>query len=149
LQMAVIEFARNVCKLAKANTTENEPGTPHPVVDILPEQKVVTEKGGTMRLGLYEAHLVNGTITRKLYGSSTASERHRHRYEVNPEYHEQLRKGGLVISGTSENGRLVEYIELPKHKYFVATQAHPEYKSRLEKPSPLFLGFVRACANLK
>lgn len=147
LQLAVIEFARNVCKLENANSTELNPNTKYPVVDILPEQKKVKDLGGTMRLGLYTADLLKGSIVAKLYNSNKASERHRHRYEVNPEYHDILKKSGLVLSGTSENGRLVEFIELSKHKYFVATQAHPEYRSRLEKPSPLFLGFVKACSQ--
>ena len=147
LQMAVVEFARDVCNLEDANSTEIEPNTKHPVVDILPEQKQVKDLGGTMRLGLYKADLLKGSIVAKLYNSAEAYERHRHRYEVNPEYHDILKKNGLVLSGTSENGRLVEFIELPKHKYFAATQAHPEYRSRLEKPSPLFLGFIKACSE--
>lgn len=145
LQLSVVEFARNVCGLSDANSTEVNPKTPHPVVAILPDQVHVKDMGGTMRLGLYEAHLLKGSIVAKLYGSTTASERHRHRYEVNPDYHKALADKGMVISGTSENGRLAEFIELPDKKYFVATQAHPEYRSRLEKPSPLFLGFIAAC----
>ena len=147
LQLAVVEFARNVCGLKDANTTEINPSTTNPVVAILPDQIHVRDKGGTMRLGLYEAQLLKGSIVAKLYGATSNMERHRHRYEVNPEYHKILTEKGLVISGTSENGRLVEFIELPDRKYFVATQAHPEYRSRLEKPSPLFLGFVGACVK--
>ena len=145
LQLAVVEYARNICKLEDANSTEVNPKTQHPVVAILPDQMHVKDMGGTMRLGLYEAHLAKGSIVAKLYGSTTCSERHRHRYEVNPDYHKELTEHGMVISGTSENGRLAEFIELSDKKYFVATQAHPEYRSRLEKPSPLFAGFIAAC----
>ena len=98
-----------------------------------------------MRLGAYTAILKEGTLTRSLYGKSEASERHRHRYEVNPEYHDILTEKGMIFSGSSQDGRLVEFIELPGHKFFVATQAHPELKSRMETPAPLFYGFVKAC----
>jgi len=145
LQLAVVEYARNVCRLNGANSTEFDTHAPFPVIDILPEQKEIKEKGGTMRLGAYEAVVKEGTVVRKLYDSSIVSERHRHRYEVNPEYHKLLTDNGLVFSGMSKDGRLVEFIELPHLKYFVATQAHPELKSRLTKPSPLFYGFVKAC----
>jgi len=145
LQLAVIEFARNVCGLGGANSTEIEPDTPHPVIDILPEQKEVSEKGGTMRLGAYPAMLKDGTLARSLYGAKEVSERHRHRYEVNPDYHALIAQKGMVFSGTSRDGRLVEFIELPDSKFFVATQAHPELKSRMESPAPLFYGFVKAC----
>ena len=134
LQLAVVEFARNVCGLAGANSTEVNPNTPHPVIAILPEQKMITNLGGTMRLGSYKALLKGGTKVSQLYNDSVAYERHRHRWEVNPEYHDILKKSGLVISGASNNGELVEFIELNNHPYFVATQAHPEYKSRLERP---------------
>ncbi|WP_456419257.1 glutamine hydrolyzing CTP synthase [Methanocaldococcus infernus] len=144
LQCAVIEFARNVCNLEGANSTEFDPETKHPVIDLLPEQKEVKEKGGTMRLGAYKAILKEGTLVHKLYGRKEVYERHRHRYEVNPEYHEILEKHGLIISGTSPDGRLVEFIEL-NNDYFVATQAHPEFKSRPNKPHPLFDGLVKAC----
>jgi CTP synthase len=145
LQLAVIEFARHVCNLPEANSTEIDPNTPHPVIDILPEQRDVSEKGGTMRLGAYAALLKEGTLVRTLYGSEEVSERHRHRYEVNPKYHDTIREHGMVFSGISGDGRLVEFIELPDHTFFVATQAHPELKSRMEKPAPLFYGFVKAC----
>ena len=144
LQLAVVEYARNVCHLNGANSTEFDPDTPFPVIDILPGQKEVKEKGGTMRLGAYEAVVKEGTVVRKLYDSSFVSERHRHRYEVNPEYHKLLTDNGLVFSGMSKDGRLVEFIELPHLNFFVGTQAHPELKSRLTKPSPLFYGFVKA-----
>ncbi|MBW1786683.1 MAG: CTP synthase (glutamine hydrolyzing) [Deltaproteobacteria bacterium] len=145
LQLGVIEFCRNVCGLTGANSTEMDPNTPHPVIDILPEQREISDKGGTMRLGAYPALLKEGSVVRKLYGTEEASERHRHRYEVNPAYHDTILEHGLVFSGTSRDGRLVEFIELPASKYFVATQAHPELKSRMEKPAPLFFGFVKAC----
>jgi CTP synthase len=145
LQLAVVEFARNACNLTGAHSTEFDPDTPHPVIDLLPEQKNITEKGGTMRLGAYEAALKKGSLVRNLYGADSISERHRHRYEVNPKYHTILTDRGLVFSGTSQDGRLVEFIELPTHEFFVATQAHPELKSRMEKPSPLFYGFIQAC----
>jgi CTP synthase len=145
LHMAVIEFSRNVCHLEGANSTEIDPDTPYPVIDILPEQRKVKEKGGTMRLGAYRAILKEGSLTQSLYGGNEAFERHRHRYEVNPEYHEIITKNGMVFSGNSSDGRLVEFIELPGLKYFVATQAHPELKSRMDFPAPLFFGFVKAC----
>jgi len=145
LHMAVVEFARNVCHLENANTTESDPDTPHPVIDILPEQKQVVQKGGTMRLGQYKAVLKKDSLVYSLYQSTEAWERHRHRYEVNPAYHQILEEQGMVFSGLSEDGKLVEYIELPQLRYFVGTQAHPELKSRMESPSPLFLGFVKAC----
>jgi CTP synthase len=145
LQLAVIEFARNVCNLERANSTEIDPESPHPVIDILPEQRDVSDKGGTMRLGGYAAILKEGSLVHSLYGAMEVSERHRHRYEVNPEYHSIIEENGMVFSGTSRDGRLVEFVELPNLKYFVATQAHPELKSRMEKPAPLFYGFVKAC----
>ncbi|MBI5148753.1 CTP synthase (glutamine hydrolyzing) [Candidatus Pacearchaeota archaeon] len=145
LQLAVVEFARNVCNLENANSTEINPATRFPVIDILPEQKSVSEKGATMRLGAYKAILKDDTLTKQLYNSNEIYERHRHRYEVNPEFHKILQENGLIFSGTSENERLVEFIELPEHKFFIATQAHPEFNSSLLKPSPLFDGFVKAC----
>jgi CTP synthase len=145
LQLAVIEYARNKCGLEGANSTEMDPTTHHPVIDILPEQKEVTEKGGTMRLGAYTAILQEGSLVQRLYGAAEVSERHRHRYEVNPDYHALLRDHGLVLSGSSLDGRLVEFIELPHLKFFAGTQAHPELKSRMERPAPLFYGFVKAC----
>ena len=145
LQLAVVEFARNVCKLDGAGSTEMDSDTPYPVIDILPEQREVSDKGGTMRLGAYPAVLEEGTLVRSLYGADETSERHRHRYEVNPEYHSIIAEKGMVFSGRSQDGRLVEFIELPNLKFFVATQAHPELKSRMEKPAPLFYGFVNAC----
>jgi CTP synthase len=147
LQLAVIEFARNVCGLKGANSTEIDVNTPHPVIDILPEQKTITDKGGTMRLGAYHAVLKPGTLVRSLYGIDEVSERHRHRYEVNPAYHQVIQEKGMVFSGCSRDGRLVEFIELPHLKFFAATQAHPELKSRMEIPAPMFYGFVKACMS--
>lgn len=147
LQMAVIEFARNVCGLENANSTEVDGDCVHPVVDILEDQKDVENKGGTMRLGACTAYIKKGSKVFSLYGSEEVSERHRHRYEVNPEYHEALEGKGLVLSGVSPDGTLVEFVELENHPYFVATQAHPELKSSLLKPAPLFMGLVSACMS--
>lgn len=149
LQLAVVEFSRNSCGLEGAHSTEFDPHTLHPVIDLLPEQKNITKKGGTMRLGAYEAVLKQGSMVRKLYGSESIFERHRHRFEVNPEYHAILTDHGLVFSGTSKDGRLVEFIELPTKAFFIATQAHPELKSRMEKPAPLFYGFIQACLRVR
>ena len=145
--MAVIDFARHVCQLEGASSTEMDPDTPHPVIDILPEQKKISDKGGTMRLGGYSAKLMKDSVVYNLYGDEEVSERHRHRYEVNPEYHSVLQQNGMVFSGVSSDGRLVEFIELPNLKYFTATQAHPELKSRIDKPAPLFFGFIKACQS--
>jgi len=143
LQMAVIEFARNVCGL-QANTTEVDADCQDPVVDLLEEQKKIEDKGGTMRLGAYPAILREGSIVHSLYGVSRIYERHRHRYEVNPKYHKILKDNGLVLSGVSPDGTLVEFIELENHPYFVGTQAHPELKSSLTSPAPLFKGLIEA-----
>ncbi|OGM03200.1 CTP synthase [Candidatus Woesearchaeota archaeon RBG_13_36_6] len=147
LQLAVVEFARNVCGIEDANSTEVDAKTAHPVIFIMPEQEKVTNKGATMRLGSQKAMLKKGSLVQKLYKSDVAFERHRHRYEVNPKYHDMLQKNGMIFSGMSPDKQLVEFIELPKHKYFVATQGHPELKSRLERPAPLFYGFVKACVS--
>jgi CTP synthase len=152
LQLAVVEFARNVCGLKGANSTEFDPQTPYPVIDILPEQKKLIEEskyGATMRLGSYPAVLKEGSIVWKVYGKQKeVSERHRHRFEVNPEFHQILQENGLVFSGVSPDGRLVEFIELKDHPYFVATQAHPEFKSRPLRPAPLFDGLIKACIKI-
>ncbi|MBS3149011.1 CTP synthase (glutamine hydrolyzing) [Candidatus Woesearchaeota archaeon] len=144
LQLAVIEYARNVCNLERASSEELDTMTPHPVVVFLPGQSNSTAKGGTMRLGSCTAKLDPRSLVASLYGTPEAVERHRHRYEVNPEYHGILKQHGLCISGLSPDGKLAEYIELPGHPYFVATQGHNEFTSRLEKPNPLFYGFVKA-----
>lgn len=147
MQLATIEFARNVVKLKDAHTTEVNPETPHPVIHIMPEQEgIVRAKkyGGTMRLGAYPCLLAPGSTARKAYGKRLISERHRHRYEVNNDYRERLAASGLVISGTSPDGKLVEMIELKNHPFFVGTQFHPEFKSRPLKPHPLFREFIRS-----
>ncbi len=144
MHVAVSEFARHVCDLDGANSTEMDPETPFPVIDLLPEQKEVEDLGGTMRLGAQAVELAEGTRTREVYGDSVISERHRHRYEVNNAYRQQLLDGGLVISGTFQEGRLVEIVELPDHPWFVASQFHPEFKSRPTRPAPLFREFVAA-----
>jgi CTP synthase len=144
MHVAVSEFARHVCDLDGANSTEMDPETPFPVIDLLPEQKEVEDLGGTMRLGAQAVELGEGTRTREVYGESVISERHRHRYEVNNAYRQQLLAGGLVISGTFQEGRLVEIVELPDHPWFVASQFHPEFKSRPTRPAPLFREFVAA-----
>jgi CTP synthase len=144
MQMAVIEFARHVVGLDKANSTEVDPQTPHPVIHLMEQQKDVTRKGGTMRLGDYPCVLKDGTLARKVYGRKQVLERHRHRYEFNNAYREQLEAKGLVCSGASPDERLVEMIELRDHPWFVATQAHPEFKSRPMDCHPLFKGFIKA-----
>ena len=144
LQCAVIEFARNVMGLDGANSSEFDPATPHAVIDLLPEQKDVTDLGGSMRLGAQHCHLVEGTKAARAYGEAVVVERHRHRWEVNPAYHEQLEAHGLVLSGNSHNGRLTEIIELPDHPFFIAGQFHPELRSRPTRPHPLFRDFVEA-----
>ncbi|MGQ9760001.1 MAG: CTP synthase [Candidatus Methanomethylicaceae archaeon] len=147
-QLAVVEFARNVLGYKGADTTEVNLSTPHPVIDLLPEQKTIGVLGGTMRLGAYKIIIEEGTLAHRLYGSTEISERHRHRYEINPEYWEALKKGGLVLSGFSYDRRRVEFIELPGHPFFLGTQAHPEFKSRPGRPSPPYLGFVDACTAM-
>jgi CTP synthase len=145
MHVAVSEFARHVCDLDGANSTEMDPETPHPVIDLLPEQKEVEDLGGTMRLGAQAVELADGSRTREIYGGEPLiSERHRHRYEVNNAYRQQLAAGGLVISGTFQEGRLVEVVELADHPWFVASQFHPEFKSRPTRPAPLFREFVTA-----
>ncbi len=144
LQCAVVEFARHVCGLEGANSSEFDPMTPHPVIDLLPEQKVVKDMGGSMRLGAQPCHLVAGTRAAAAYGEEVVYERHRHRYEVNPAYHATLTEAGLVLSGLSKDGRLAEIVELEHHPFFVAGQFHPELRSRPTSPHPLFREFVGA-----
>ena len=145
MHVAVSEFARHVCDLDGANSTEMDPETPFPVIDLLPEQKEVEDLGGTMRLGAQAVELGEGTHTREVYGDEPViSERHRHRYEVNNAFRQQLVAAGLVVSGTFQEGRLVEIVELPDHPWFVASQFHPEFKSRPTRPAPLFREFVAA-----
>jgi CTP synthase len=147
MHVAVSEFARHVVGLDGANSTEMDPETPYPVIDLLPEQKGVEDLGGTMRLGAQAIEVAAGTRSRELYGEAVIFERHRHRYEVNNLYRDQLVDAGLVVSGTFEEGRLVEIVELPDHPWFVASQFHPEFKSRPTRPAPLFRGFVAAALD--
>ena len=144
LHCAVIEFARDMCGLAGANSSEFEPHSPHPVIDLMDEQRDVVDKGGTMRLGTYPAKLLPGSVVHAAYGEALVYERHRHRYELNNRYRAKLEEAGMVCSGLSPDDRLVEFIELPDHPFFVGTQAHPEFKSRPDRPHPLFAAFVRA-----
>ena len=144
MHVAVSEFARHVLGLEGANSTEMDPETPHPVIDLLPEQKSVEDLGGTMRLGAQAVELEPNTRTAEAYGDVTIHERHRHRYEVNNHYRPRLVEAGLVVSGTYQEGRLVEIVELPEHPWFVASQFHPEFKSRPTRPAPLFREFVGA-----
>jgi CTP synthase len=144
MQMAVIEYARHVCGLERANSTEVDPNTPHPVIDLMTAQRGLTQKGGTMRLGAYPCVLEEGSLARKLYNRKKTSERHRHRYEFNNAYRDRLEAGGLVCSGVAPDGSLVEMIELKDHPWFVASQFHPEFKSRPMECHPLFKGFIKA-----
>ena len=147
MQIAVIEYARHVCAMDGANSSEFDPETPYPVIDLLPEQRAIEERGGTMRLGADPVHMVPGTRAREAYGDQDVIyERHRHRYEVNPAMREEIERAGLVVSGRSPNGRLVEIVELPEHPWFCASQFHPEFKSRPTRPQPLFREFVGAAA---
>lgn len=148
MQCAVIEFARNVAKLKDANSSEFAPECQHPVVDLMPDQEGFTDYGGTMRLGAYECHLKEGSRAQVAYGKDIIEERHRHRYEVNNSYREQLEKAGIVFSGLSPDKRLVEIAEIPGKKWFVASQFHPEFKSRPENPHPLFMGIVGAAMGM-
>jgi CTP synthase len=153
LQCMVIEYSREVVGLEKAGSTEFDPDTPEPVIATMEEQLAFVEGagdlGGTMRLGLYPAALKPGSIAREVYGADLIEERHRHRYEVNNAYRDQLEAAGLVFSGTSPDNNLVEYVELPRdvHPYYIATQAHPELRSRPTRPHPLFAGLVGAAIN--
>ncbi len=147
MQLAVVEFARNVCNLDKANSTEFNGETPYPVIDFIPEQVDIVKQskyGGSMRLGTYPAVLGEKTLVRRLYGKGEISERHRHRYEVNLKYVDVLERKGLMFSGKSPKGILMEFVELKNHPFFVATQSHPELKSRPMNPSPMFCGLVEA-----
>jgi CTP synthase len=144
MHVVVSEYSRHVLGLEGANSTEMDPETPHPVIDLLPEQKEIEDLGGTMRLGAQAVELVEGTRAQEAYGEPVVHERHRHRYEVNNHYRPALIEAGLVVSGTFQEGRLVEVVELPEHPWFVASQFHPEFKSRPTRPAPLFREFVAA-----
>jgi CTP synthase len=146
MHVAVSEYARHVAGMPGANSTEMDPETPYPVIDLLPEQKEIEDLGGTMRLGAQAVELAAGTRARDTYGEAIVHERHRHRYEVNNQFRQALTDAGLVVSGTFQGGRLVEVVELPDHPWFVASQFHPEFKSRPTRPAPLFREFVGAAA---
>ena len=148
-QLAVVEFARNICGLKGANSTELDPDTPHPVIDLMPEQRNVKYKGATMRLGGHEVIIKEGTLAYKLYNSRKIVERHRHRWEVNPKYWEVLEDNGLIFSGSSPDGRRKEILELPDRYFFFASQFHGEFKSRPGKPDPEYYGFVKSCLDRK
>lgn len=147
MQIAIIEFARNVLKMQGANSAEINPETPFPLIDILPEKKNISNLGGTLRLGQYPCILNEKSKSYQLYGEKEIFERHRHRYEVNNDYRDSLLQGGMIFAGTSPDNHIVEMIELPEHPWFVACQFHPEFKSRPNKPHPLFRGFVTAAAE--
>ena len=144
MQMAVVEFARNIIGYKDANSGEFIENGAHPVIDIMPDQKNITDKGGTMRLGRYPCKLMDGSKVKAIYGSDEIGERHRHRYEFNNDYREQMIEKGLVLSGLSPDNRLVEMVELPTHPWFIGVQFHPEFKSRPNRPHPLFADFIRA-----
>ena len=145
MQMAVVEYARNVLGLTDSNSSELDEDTENPVIHIMESQKGIDEKGGTMRLGAYPCIVKEGTLANKIYGKTKISERHRHRFEYNNEYREQLESAGLKVSGTSPDGLLVEMVEIEEHPYFIAGQFHPELKSRPNNPAPLFVGLIKAC----
>ena len=147
LQLAIVESARSLLGWKDANSSENDETSKHAVIDLLPEQRSVTEKGGTMRLGAYDVTIAKGTLAHKLYGSEKISKRFRHRYEINPEFIPDLEKAGWVFSGRDPKREIMKVAELKKHPYFIGSQYHPEFDSRLEAPEPLFLGFVQAAAK--
>jgi CTP synthase len=148
MQVAVVEFARSQAKLAGANSSEINPSTAYPIIDLLPEQKDIEDLGGTMRLGLYPCKVIEGTLAMQCYEDELVYERHRHRYEFNNEYRDVMEQAGMVFSGTSPDGRLVEIIELKDHPWFLAVQFHPEFISRPNRPQPLFREFVRAAKQV-
>ena len=149
MQIAVIEFARHVLDLQDADSAEFAPETPHPVIHLMPDQEGVTDIGGTLRLGSWPCMLTPGSLASTLYGAPLIHERHRHRYEVNNEYREALTGSGMMLSGISPDGRIVEMMELPDHPFFIGTQAHPEFKSRPNRPHPLFAGLVKAALEYR
>jgi CTP synthase len=147
MQMAVAEFARNVCGLERANSTEFDPDTPHPVIHMMLDQRSITDKGGTMRLGSYDCVIGTGTKLYDIYGAGFISERHRHRFEFNNDYLAALEEKGLTASGKSPDGKLVEMVELNDHPWFIGCQFHPEFKSRPMRPHPLFVSYIKACVE--
>ena len=144
MQCAVVEFARNVLSMNNANSTEINSNTPYPVISMMEEQKKLKNMGGTMRLGSYKCNIKTGSLLEKIYGEKEIQERHRHRYEFNNQYKKDFEKNGLVFSGENTENQLMETIELTDHPWFIGVQYHPEYKSTVEKPHPLFIGFVKA-----
>ncbi|MDA8406772.1 MAG: CTP synthase [Deltaproteobacteria bacterium] len=149
MQIAVVEFSRNVCGLIGANSTEFNPDTPYPIIHLMDEQRSVTDKGGTMRLGSYECVIPEGTECHKIYGATLIEERHRHRYEFNPEFRSILEEKGLRAGGLSPDGKLVEMVEYSDHPWFIGCQFHPEFKSKPMESHPLFASYIRACLNFK
>jgi CTP synthase len=147
MQCAVVEFARNVCKMKNANSSEFDQETRYPVIDLMLEQKSVSEKGGTMRLGAYPCKIKKDTLLFSAYQTDKVEERHRHRYEVNNEFRKELGEAGLIFSGIYPKADLVEVIELADHPFFLATQYHPEFKSRPTRPHPLFVSFIKAASQ--
>jgi CTP synthase len=144
-QLAIVSFARNVLGLTRANSTEIDPETPDPVIDLLPEQRTVSELGGTMRLGGHDIYIKKPSRAYDVYGQPKIRERHRHRYELNQKYLQKLEQHGLRFSAFSDNGKRAEILELSNHPFFMGTQFHPEYISRPERPEPVYLAFVKAC----
>ncbi len=149
MQLSIVEFARNVCGLKDANSIELDPSTKHPVIALMPDQENVDNIGGTLRLGSYPCELDPASLSCKLYGSTTIHERHRHRYEVNNDFREVLQQYGMNLCGLSPDKNIVEMIELKDHPWFIGTQAHPELKSRPNRPHPLFKGFIEAAISCK
>ena len=147
MQLMVIEFARHVLGDEAANSTEFDRSTPHPGIDLMPDQRGILDKGGTMRLGLYPCRLQPGTLAHRAYGADEVQERHRHRFEFNNAYREALEQAGMVFSGLSPDGRLVEIAELRDHPFMLGTQFHPEFLSRPNKPHPLFVAFLQAAMD--
>ena len=147
MQIAVIEYARNVLGYTDAHSSELDPETKHPVIDLMPEQKDVENLGGTMRLGIYPCKIASGSLAERVYGSGLIYERHRHRYEYNNFYRNELTDAGLLASGVSPNEKLVEMVEIPSHRYFIGVQFHPEFKSRPNHAHPLFSSFIKAAMD--
>jgi CTP synthase len=149
MQMAVIEYSRTILGLKDANSTEMDEGTSNPVIDLMEEQKTITDKGGTMRLGAWKCDIKENTLAHKIYGKTSILERHRHRYEFNSDYLEALEKAGLKASGINPDTGLVEIVEIENHPFFIGVQYHPEYKSTVANPHPLFVSFVAATVKAK
>jgi len=144
MQCAVIEFARNVLDFKRANSTEMDSKTPYPVIDLMEHQKQITDKGGTMRLGSYKCEIEDGSLMSSVYGEKNIKERHRHRYEYNNDYLEDYKEHGMLPAGINPTSNLVEAVEIPDHKWFIGVQFHPEYRSTVVRPHPLFVSFVKA-----